>query len=96
MKAKNLLLTVFMVLLALILFSSCADVQQIDACKTGHTYGFWGGLWHGIIAPVAFVGSLFSDDIAVWAVNNNGGWYTFGFLIGVGSLGFGGSKASRK
>jgi len=96
MKAKNLLLPVFMILLALILFSSCADVQQIEACKTGHTYGFWGGLWHGIIAPVAFVGSLFSDDIAVWAVNNNGGWYTFGFLIGVGSLGFGGSKASRK
>lgn len=96
MKAKNLLLPVFMILLALILFSSCADVQQIEACKTGHTYGFWGGLWHGIVAPVAFVGSLFSDDIAVWAVNNNGGWYTFGFLVGVGGLGFGGSKASRK
>ncbi|MBL7968266.1 MAG: hypothetical protein JNK09_14785 [Prolixibacteraceae bacterium] len=96
MKPKNLLLPVFMFLLAVILFSSCADVQQIDACKTGHTYGFWGGLWHGIVAPVAFVGSLFSDDIAVWAVNNNGGWYTFGFLVGVGGLGFGGSKASRK
>ncbi len=96
MKAKNLLFHAFIVLLALILLSSCADVQQIDACKTGHTYGFWGGLWHGIIAPVAFVGSLFSDNIAVWAINNNGGWYSFGFLIGIGSLGFGGSKASRK
>ncbi len=96
MKAKNLIFPAFLVLLALILFSSCADVQQIDACKTGHTYGFWGGLWHGIIAPVAFVGGLFSDNIAVWAINNNGGWYSFGFLIGVGSLGFGGSKASRK
>jgi hypothetical protein len=52
-------------------------------------------LWHGIIAPASFVVSLFSDNVAVWAVNNNGGWYTFGFLIGVGGLGFGGSKASR-
>lgn len=28
-------------------------------------------------------------------LRNNGGWYAFGFLIGVGSLGFGGHKASR-
>lgn len=95
MKTKNLLsLTVF-VLFALFFFSACAEVQQIETCKTGHTYGFFGGLWHGIIAPVSFVLSLFIDDIAVWAVNNNGGWYSFGFLLGVGSLGFGGHKASR-
>jgi len=91
---KLIFLTLFL-MIAVMLFSSCAEVQNIDACKTGDTYGFLGGLWHGIIAPVSFVISLFSDNVAVWAVNNNGGWYTFGFLIGVGSLGFGGSKASR-
>lgn len=91
---KLIFLTLSLIIVAM-LFSSCAEVQNIDACKTGHTYGFLGGLWHGIIAPVSFVISLFSDNVAVWAVNNNGGWYTFGFLIGVGSLGFGGSKASR-
>ncbi len=95
MKTKTLLILTAFVIIALFLFSSCADVQQIEACKTGHTYGFFGGLWHGIIAPASFVGSLFSVDIAVWAVNNNGRWYSFGFLIGVGSLGFGGSKASK-
>lgn len=95
MKSKTLVTLTVFALLVLFLFSSCAEVQNIEACKTGHTYGFFGGLWHGIIAPVSFVGSLFSNDIAVWAVNNNGGWYTFGFLIGVGSLGFGGSKASK-
>ncbi len=93
MRTKNLVLIVF-VLFALFAFSSCAEVQNVQTCQTGHTYGFFGGLWHGIIAPVSFIGSLFTDHIAVWAVNNNGGWYTFGFLIGVGSLGFGGSKAS--
>ena len=95
MKLKKLLILSFFLMIAIILFSSCAEVQNIDPCKTGHTYGFFGGLWHGIIAPVSFVISLFSDNVAVWAINNNGGWYTFGFLIGVGSLGFGGSKASR-
>jgi len=71
-----------------VLLSSCADVSHVQAClpPTEHTYGFWGGLWHGLIAGFAFIGSLFSDDIAVWAVNNNGGWYTFGFVIGCGSF----------
>lgn len=94
MKTKFILL-ISITIIALLFFSSCAEVQHIDSCRTGHTYGFWGGLWHGIIAPVSFVFSLFSDHVAVWAVNNNGGWYSFGFLIGIGGLGFGGSKASR-
>ena len=94
MNPKKLILLSLFVLVALFLFSSCAEVQNIESCKTGHIYGFFGGLWHGIIAPVSFVISLFSDHVAVWAVNNNGGWYSFGFLLGVGSLGFGGHKAS--
>jgi hypothetical protein len=95
MKTKNQIFQVVFVISLVFLLSSCAEVQHIDACKTGHTYGFFGGLWHGIIAPFSFVCSLFMDHVAVWAVNNNGGWYAFGFLLGVGSLGFGGSKASR-
>lgn len=95
MKTKKLLFLTVFLLFVLFVFSSCAEVQQVQACATGHTYGFFGGLWHGIIAPASFVISLFSDHVAVWAVNNNGGWYSFGFLIGVGSLGFGGHKASR-
>jgi len=79
-----------------VLLSGCADVQpNIAPCLEGHVYGFWGGLWHGVIAPFAWIGSLFSDDIAVWAVNNNGGWYRFGFVLGVGALSCGASKASK-
>ena len=84
-----------LIFICALLLSSCADVQpQVVKCLEGHEYGFWGGLWHGIIAPFAWVGSWFSDDIAVWAVNNNGGWYTFGFLFGVGALIGGSTKAS--
>lgn len=66
MKLKNLLTLSVFVFLAILLLSSCAEVQNVETCKTGHTYGFLGG------------------------------WYSFGFLIGVGSLGLGGSKASRR
>lgn len=95
MKTKTAPTFFVFVFFVLVFLSSCAEVQHVESCATGHTYGFFGGLWHGVIAPVSFFGSLFNDHIAVWAVNNNGGWYTFGFLLGVGGLGFGGSKASR-
>jgi hypothetical protein len=86
----------FPLLLIILLLSSCANVESVDACLQGRTYGFFGGLLHGIIAPFSFIGSLFKDDIAVYATNNNGGWYDFGFLLGIGGLGFGSSKSTSK
>lgn len=83
------------VLVIVVLLASCADVEPISQCLTGHTYGFFGGLWHGFISMFAFIGSLFSDNISVWAVNNTGGWYAFGFLLGIGGFG-GGIKLSIK
>lgn len=83
--------------IALMLFMvSCADVETVESCVEGHQYGFWGGLWHGWTAGFAWIGSLFSDDIAIYALNNNGGWYDFGFIIGIGSLSYGTSHASKR
>ncbi|MBK7407575.1 MAG: hypothetical protein IPL49_14700 [Saprospirales bacterium] len=79
-----------------LLFSSCAQSEVVDACLQGHTYGFWGGLWHGIIAPIDFVAMLFRDDVTMYAQNNNGGWYAFGFLIGSGGWGFLGGHGTKK
>ena len=93
-KYLNKNVSVFIVLFALFLFTSCADAVAIDKCLNEDLYGFWGGLWHGIIAPVSFVISLFMEDVAVYAVNNNGGWYDFGFVLGAGILFGGGGKAS--
>ena len=78
--------------LLLILFSSCAEVQH--NVKYDHTdlYGFWGGLWHGIIIPFSWFCSLFNDDVAIYAINNNGGWYNFGFVLGIGGLSFSSKK----
>ncbi len=64
-------------------------VNQDDA------YGFWGGLWHGIISPISFIASLFTDSVEFYCKNNNGGWYDFGFVLGGGLL-FKGGSSSRK
>lgn len=79
------------------LLSGCANNEAVKECLNGQTYGFWHGLWHGIIAPVDLVLMLFRDDITVFAPNNNGAWYAFGFVIGSGGWGFfGGNRAPRK
>ena len=56
--------------------------------------GFWFGLWNGMTVPFAFIGSLFDSDIAIYSVNNSGGWYDFGFALGVGAFTGGASRAS--
>jgi hypothetical protein len=45
--------------------------------------GFWRGFWHGFIAPIAFVVSLFSDEVRIYAFPNSGRWYDFGFMLGI-------------
>jgi hypothetical protein len=84
-------------LLALVfMMAGCANKEVVATCLKGQTYGFWYGLWHGIIAPVDLVLMLFRSDITVYATNNNGAWYAFGFIIGSGGWGFfGGNRASK-
>jgi hypothetical protein len=73
-------------LLLAVLFTGCADVTPIKECIEGEPCGFWHGLWHGMILPFSLIISLFKDDVAIYAVNNNGGWYNFGFVLGVSAL----------
>jgi len=77
----------YVVLFILVLFvSSCADSEVVTSCINGYTYGFWSGIWHGMIAPFSFIGSLIWEDIAMYAPNNTGWWYDLGFILGIGSL----------
>lgn len=78
-------------LLAPLLLTACA--HQVPSAVAPAAPGFLLGLWHGFIFPVAWVASLFVPDIAVYAVPNNGGWYDFGFFIGVVFLGVGSHRS---
>ena len=81
---------------ALLIITGCSNKEEISGCLSGHTYGFWGGFWHGIIAPVDLIAMLWRDDVSVFASNNNGAWYAFGFILGSGGWGFlGGNRASK-
>jgi hypothetical protein len=66
------------------------------AAPDGDVAGFWLGLWHGVIAPVTFVISLFADSVSVYEVHNSGNWYDFGFVFGAGILFGGGGMGSRR
>ena len=94
MKNKNYLLV--FALLAIVLLSGCADAVSIKDCLNTEPVGFWYGLWHGMIAVIAFIVSLFDNDVAVYAVYNNGGWYNFGFLLGVGAFAGTGTRACSR
>jgi hypothetical protein len=77
-------LDVHAVLCGVLALAACAAGPN-DAASTGATHlaGVWPGLWHGIISPITFVISLFDHDVGMYEVHNVGGWYDFGFLLGV-------------
>ena len=78
-------------LLSLLALTACAATQAPDAVRPD-TPGFLLGLWHGFIFPVAWVVSLFVPKVAVYAVPNNGGWYDFGYFLGIVVFGVGARK----
>jgi hypothetical protein len=47
--------------------------------------GFWVGYWHGLIAPIAFLVSLFNPEVGIYETHNNGKWYDLGFILGATS-----------
>lgn len=76
-----------------LLLTACAAGANPGA-GTGDA-GFLLGLWHGLIAPVTFVISLFSENIGIYEVANTGAWYDAGFVMGLGFIVGGGSSGAR-
>ena len=80
-------------LLPALALTACAATQQADAVAAGAP-GFLLGLWHGFIFPVAWLVSLFVPQVAVYAVPNSGGWYDFGYFLGIVVFGVGARKST--
>ena len=96
---KKRLLLVFIAILAMFLLAGCAagtnptvDIPDVD----GKSAGFWSGLWHGVISPITFIISLFSDNVNIYEVYNSGNWYDFGFMFGISIIFSGGARASKR
>lgn len=88
MNAMKRVLLIFAVAL---LMMGCAT-QGLD--NIGNLPGFFKGIFHGFILLFSFIASLFTD-YEIYAYPNAGGWYNFGYLIGV-LLFFGGGGAGAK
>ena len=88
---KNTVLVIVILVLCSLVLTGCAD--HVDVIISREPVGFIYGLWHGMILPLSWLFSLFNNDIAIYAVYNNGSWYDFGFILGVASV-WGSSAAS--
>ena len=70
----------------LLILTGCADKVDVFTATTMEPVGFWYGYWHGFIVVWSFIGSLFIDDIAIYATYNSGSWYDFGFVCAIITL----------
>lgn len=86
----------FLVIVIILTITGCADTVTFNQAASIEPVGFWYGLWHGVTFPFAFFGSLIWDDISIYAIYNNGGWYDFGFWFGACCIGGGAGSSSNK
>lgn len=75
-KAKILLLIVILLLL-------CACVPGDGKNNEDNIAGFFGGFWHGLIAPISLIISIFKPHLSIYEVHNNGLLYNIGYYIAV-------------
>jgi hypothetical protein len=85
-----LLLFVF----AAIVFATGCATQSTDVMM-GRPPGFLNGLLHGFIILFSFIATLFTE-YEIYSFPNSGGWYDFGFLLGVMMFFGGGGAGARR
>jgi hypothetical protein len=93
MKSKlKYALLISMTLIFTVLLTGCIPGDGTNTVN--NPAGFFWGVWHGWIAPISLVGSLFNHKLRVYEILNTGWWYDFGFYIAIIG-GFGGMSLSR-
>lgn len=90
---RYILVAVLLTAMLLFLLSGC--IPGDGASSSSDPAGFFSGIWHGWIAPISLVVSLFSKNIRIYEPFNTGFWYDFGFYMAIIS-GFGGLTLSRR
>ncbi|ADY13515.1 hypothetical protein [Sphaerochaeta globosa] len=91
MKKPVLLLCVSLIVILLLSGCLARDAMQ----PTSNVAGFFLGVWHGWMAPIALIVRLFNPAIRIYAVHNTGWWYEFGFYLAIVG-GFGTLSLVRK
>ena len=74
------------------LLSACAR-QTVAGAVVAGAPGFFRGLLDGFIFFWSWIVSLFVPEVAIYQVPNNGGWYDFGYFLGIVVFGVGARKS---
>ena len=85
-----------MIIGLLLIFTLTSLISCAPDVYTPQKYGFFSGIWHGLIWIFALIGKLFGADVGLYAENNTGFTYWLGFILGLSGLGGGGTTARRK
>ena len=84
----------------LLLLTSCASQNpftNVPLESTGKVSGFLEGLEDGALSGWALFSNVFMDEEnGIYEVHNDGNNYNFGFLLGLGALGFAASESTKK
>ena len=91
-KHTKIVMLCFVIAIAAAALSGC--VPGDGANNLYHPAGFFTGIWHGWIAPVSLVMSIFNRNITIYEVYNTGFFYNLGFYMAIIS-GFGGLSFAR-
>ena len=85
-------MTAALLLFVCVSLSGCIPGDGTNTAESAA--GFFWGVWHGWIAPVSLIGSIFNRDLNIYEVCNKGLQYNIGFYMAVIS-GFGGLALTR-
>ena len=92
-------LTYMLIFVLMLSMSACLagpNPMEKKADNEGKVAGFWTGLWHGFLAPVTFIISIFTCKVEFYEVHNSGFWYNFGFVLAAGLFLSGGILGRKK
>jgi len=84
---------IMLLLIIMIVFTGCIPGDGRAAAE--HPANFLWGIWHGWVAPISLIISIFNPLIRIYEPWNTGFWYDLGFYMAVLG-GFGSISLSRK
>ena len=92
--------SVLVVVMAALMLSACAAGPNEMVEHRARGRRVLAGIVAGLISPITFLISLFTPEVNIYEVQNNGNWYNFGFMLGVvmafgGGAGGGTASAGR-
>jgi len=92
MKNKKMM---WLMISVIVLLSLSGCIPGDGSADATHTAGFFWGIWHGWLAPLTLIISIFDKNIHIYEVANSGFWYDLGYYMAIIS-GFGGLSLYRR